>query len=109
MRAAKFPLREKFFCRVANNCSKLPQDLVDNLGFIIRVKKFHNQNVYPLSHISNKNEIAVWLDMPGETAVAQTNERIVLMCNTGHDKGCFTIVLMALGDGRKLKPFVIFK
>ena len=25
------------------------------------------------------------------------------------DKGCFTVILTALADGRKLKPFVVFK
>lgn len=29
--------------------------------------------------------------------------------STGHDKGRFTVVLAAMADGRKLKPYVVFK
>ena len=89
---------------------KLPQDLVDKVaGFVIRVRKLRNQNGYPLFHIGNMDETAVWLDMPGETTIARTGEISVPIRTTGHDKGRFTVVLAAMADGRKLKPFVVFK
>ena len=31
------------------------------------------------------------------------------MRTTGHEKGRFTVVLSAMADGKKLKPFVVFK
>ena len=39
----------------------------------------------------------------------RVGERSVSIRTTGHDKGRFTVILAALADGRKLKPFVVFK
>ena len=47
--------------------------------------------------------------MPGETTVTRTGARSIPIRTTSHDKGRFTIVLAAMADGRKLKPFVVFK
>ena len=55
------------------------------------------------------DEIPLWLDMPGETTIARRGERSVPLRTTGHVKGRFTIVLSAMADGRKLKPYVVFK
>ena len=53
----------------------------------------------------------MWLDMPEETNVTRTGARSIPIRTTGHDKGRFVIVhvLAAMADGRKLKPFVVFK
>ena len=57
------------------------------------------------------DETPLSLDMPGETTVTRTGarSRSIPNRNTGHDKGRFTVVLAAMADGRKLKPFVVFK
>ena len=55
------------------------------------------------------DETPVWFDMPGETTITHTGQRSVPVCTTGHDKARFTVVLSAMADGRKLKPFVVFK
>ena len=47
--------------------------------------------------------------MPGETTVSRASERIISIHTTGHDKGRFMVVLAAMADGRKLKPYVVFK
>ncbi len=49
------------------------------------------------------------LDMPGETTVTHIGERSVPVRTTGHEKNRFTVVLAAMADGRKLKPYVVFK
>ena len=57
------------------------------------------------------DEILLWLDMPRDTTVMRAGECTVLICTAGHDKWRFTctVVLAAMADGRKLKPFVVFK
>ena len=47
--------------------------------------------------------------MPGSTTIARSGERSVPVRTTGHDKNRFTVVLSAMADGRKLKPYVVFK
>lgn len=41
--------------------------------------------------------------------MTRTGQRSVTIRTTGHDKGRFTVVLAAMADGKKLKPFVVFK
>ncbi len=55
------------------------------------------------------DETPLWLDMPGDTSVSRIGERSVSVRVTGRDEGCFTIIKAAMADGRKLKPFVVFK
>ena len=47
--------------------------------------------------------------MPGDTTISRVGDGTVSVRTTGHDKGCFTVLLAATADGRKLKPFVVFK
>ena len=63
-------------------------------------------NKYPLSHIGNMDETPLWFDMPGDTTVTHTGEQSVPIRTTGHDKGRYTVVLAAMADGRKLKPYM---
>ncbi len=89
---------------------RLPQDLIPkDSSFIIHVRKLGMSTRYQLPSIGNMDETPIWLDMPGDTSVSRIGERSVSVCATGHDKGCFTIILAAMADGRKLKPFVVFK
>ena len=55
------------------------------------------------------DETPLWLDMPGDTTVSRIGERSVSIRTTGHDKGRFTVILAPMADGRKLKPFIVFK
>ena len=55
------------------------------------------------------DETPLWLDMPGETTITRVGEQSVPIRTTGHEKARFTVVLAAMADGRKLKPFVVFK
>ena len=55
------------------------------------------------------DETLLWLDMPGDTTVSHTGEHSVTISATGHDKGWFTVILAAIAEGKKFKPFVVFK
>lgn len=55
------------------------------------------------------DETPLWMDMPGETTITHTGDRSVQIRSTGHEKGRFTVVLSAMADGRKLKPYVVLK
>ena len=55
------------------------------------------------------DEKPLWMDMPGETTVSRAGERTISIHTTAHDKGHFTVVLAAMADGRKLKPYIVFK
>ena len=67
----------------------------------------HSEHFSPL--IGNMDETPLWLDMPGDTTVSRVGERTVSVRSTGHDKARFTVVLAAMADGRKIKPYVVFK
>ena len=41
--------------------------------------------------------------------MARVGEHSVSVRTTGHDKDCFTVILAAMADGRKLKRFIVFK
>ena len=89
---------------------RLPQDLITKVvGFIMSTRKLRHSKNYPLSLIGNMDEMPLFLDMPGETMITRRCEQSVPLCTTGHEKGRFTIVLSAMADGRKLKPYVVFK
>ena len=47
--------------------------------------------------------------MPGEMTVERVGTRSVPLRTTGHEKSRFTVVLGAMADGWKLKPFVVVK
>uniref|UniRef100_A0A1X7UBJ9 HTH CENPB-type domain-containing protein n=1 Tax=Amphimedon queenslandica TaxID=400682 RepID=A0A1X7UBJ9_AMPQE len=89
---------------------KLPQDHIQKIcSYLMRLRKMGYLNSYSLSSIGNIDETPLWLDMPGDTTVARVAEHSIPICTTGHDKGCFTVILTALADGKKFKPFVVFK
>ena len=47
--------------------------------------------------------------MPGETTIIRTGQKSVPLCTSGHDKGSITVVIAAIADERKLKPFVVLR
>ena len=47
---------------------KLPHDLITKVvGFIMSTRKLRHSMNYPMSFIGNKDEMPLWLDMPGDT------------------------------------------
>ena len=89
---------------------RLPQDLIQKVSsFLLHVRRLRLQHHHSLTAIGNMDEIPLWLDMPGDTTISRVGDRTVSIRTTGHDKGRFTVLLAAMADGRKLKPFVVFK
>ena len=89
---------------------RLPADYIAKVShFVMSVRKLRHKKKYALSNIGNMDETPLWFDMPGDTTITHRGERSVPIRTTGHDKGRFTVVLSAMADGRKLKPFVVFK
>ena len=107
----KFMDRHGFFLRRRTTVSQhLPKNLVPKVtDFIMRIRQLRIHKTYSLGFIGNMDETPLWLDMPGETTVTHTGERSVPVRTTGHEKARFTVCLSAMADGRKLKPYVVFK
>ena len=47
--------------------------------------------------------------LPGNTTISCVGERSVSVRTSGHEKSRFTIALAAMADGKKLKPYHVFK
>lgn len=90
---------------------RLPSDLLPFkvTAFIVNTRRLRILKQYPLSLMGNMDETPLWMDMPGETTVTRTGDRSVPIRTTGHDKVRFTVVLSAMADGKKLRPYVVFK
>ena len=108
---ANFLRRNSFSLRRRTTVGqKLPCDLINKVvNFIITTRKLRHHKHYPLSFIGNMDETPLWLDMPGETTITRAGQKSVPIRTTGHDKARFTVVLAAMADGSKLKPYVVFK
>lgn len=111
--AAKILQEERVFPQEENKCEpdqRLPADFIPKVSqFVMTTRKLRHTKKYPLSHIGNMDETPLWMDMPGDTTVTHRGQRSVPLRTTGHDKARFTVVLAAMADGRKLKPYVVFK
>ena len=107
----KFLKRHSFCLRRRTTVGqRLPQDLITKVvGFIMSTRRLRRSKNYSLSFIGNMDETPLWLDMPGGTTITRQGERSVPLRTTGHKKSRFTVVLSAMADGRKLKPYVVFK
>jgi transposase-like protein len=88
----------------------LPNQMIPKVAqFVMNIRKLAIQHCYSLRAIGNMDETPVWLDMPGDTTITRVGSQSVPVRTTGHEKARFTVVLAAMADGTKLKPFVIFK
>lgn len=91
-------------------CQSVPSNCIPKIvSFIIHLRTLQMRNKYQYDSIFATDETACWMDMPGDTTVATTGSRSVSLKTTGHEKNHFTVVLTARADGKKLKPFVVFK
>ena len=70
---------------------------------MIIIYKFANESIFAM------DETACWFDMLADTTVAPTGSKAVPVKTTGHKKDHFTVVLTARADGKKMKPFIVFK
>ena len=94
---------------------RLPRDLVPKVvskvvSFVMHTRRLLLRNRYDdLSCIGNMDKTPLWLDMPGDTTFEIQGTRSIPVRSTGHNKVHFTVVLAAMANGKKLKPFVVLK
>ena len=55
------------------------------------------------------DETVCSMDMPSDTAIHKTGARSVSLKTSGHEKDHYTVILTALADAVKLKPYILFK
>ena len=89
---------------------RMPDHVEDKIvsfhRFVIQMRRLRE---YPLSHIGNMDETAVYFDMPGNSTLHHKGDKTVIIRTTGHEKETVTVILAAMADGRKLPPVVVLK
>lgn len=91
-------------------CQKLPHELLPKLiSYVAFVRMLQLQNGYKLSSIYAADETAIWFDMVSETTVDTIGTKEISIRTTGHEKMRITVTLTACANGKKCKPFIIFK
>ena len=89
---------------------KTPKQLIDKLcAYILKIRRLCKQMNSDLSNIIAKDETAVWNDMISNTTIEKHGAHSVNLKTTGHEKSKITVFLAATADGRKKKPFIVFK
>ena len=74
--------------------------------FVIDLKKSQQ---FHLRTIGNIDETPMFFDMPGNKTVNVKGAITVSIMTFGAEKQHFTVILLCLADGNKLKPAVVFK
>lgn len=91
-------------------CQRLPEDLeekvMDFQRFVIRLRK---EKGFILSQIGNADQTPLNYDMPASRTVHSKGDRSVTVRTSGAEKQRCTVMLAVTADGRKLRPYVIFK
>lgn len=91
-------------------CQRLPNAYEDKLlsyqRYVIGLRKEHN---YLLSQVGNADQTPVYFEMPMDTTLQKKGSKSVSVLTGGNTKLRCTVMLCALADGTKLRPYVIFK
>ncbi len=91
-------------------CQATPADCIPKLvSFVMHLRQLQSQEGYGVEHMYAMDETASWFDMPSDTTVAIQGSRAVPVKTTGHEKDHFTVCLTARSDGKKMKPYIVFK
>ena len=109
-RLQNFMERHSFSIRRRTTVSQhLPADMISKVvSFVMHIRKLNKIHSYDLGAIGNADETPCWMKMPGQTTIDR-GKKSVLLLTTGHEKSCFTVTLSATADGKKLKPYIVFK
>ena len=65
--------------------------------------------MFDTANIFAMDETACWMDMPSDTTIDVRGANCIPLKTTGHEKDHFIVILSACANGRKLKPFIVFK
>ena len=91
-------------------CQKTPADCIPKLvSFVTHLQILKKRHKYAKKSVFAMDETACWFDMPSDTTVAPTGSKAVPVKNTGHEQDHVTVILSARADGKKMKPFIVFK
>lgn len=91
-------------------CQRLPdayeEKLLNFQRYVIGLRKERN---YLLSQLGNADQTPVYFEMPMDTTLEKKGAKSVSVLTGGNTKLRCTVMLCALADGTKLRPYVIFK
>ena len=91
-------------------CQKTPLDVVPKLvSYCMHIRKLQIDHKFSSDNIFAMDETACYMDMPSDTTIDVRGAKSVSLKTTGHEKNHFTVILSARADGKKLKPFIVFK
>ena len=92
-------------CRVTTQGQGMPANAAEAAKSFM--KEANTQ--LPLHAVGNMDESPFWFDLPSAETYDFKGLKTIKSRTTGHEKLRFTVVLTALANGVKLKPFIIFK
>lgn len=105
MRRKNLSLRKK-----TTVCQKTPEDLIPKLiSYITHLKRLRLAHKFTPANIFAMDETACWMDMPSNTTIDVCGAKCVPLKTTGHEKDHFTVILSARANGKKCKPYIVFK
>ncbi|KAL1472669.1 hypothetical protein MTO96_022891 [Rhipicephalus appendiculatus] len=91
-------------------CQRLPASYEEKLlkyqRYVTGLRKQHD---YIFSQIGNADETPVYFEMPLDTTIEKMGSSSVSVLTGGNTKLRCTVLLCALTDGTKLRPYVILK
>lgn len=107
----RFMKRQGFSIRRRTTlCQRLPEAYEEKLmsyqRYVIDLRKKHD---YLISQMGNADQSPVYFEMPLDTTLQKTGSKSVSILTGGNTKLRCTVMLCALADGTKLRPYVIFK
>ena len=92
----------KFYTHACAFCSyriktSIPQKLSAQLEaklekFIDNIRVLYETHQFPDAHILNMDEMPIYFDMPGNTAVNEKSYREFRIKSTGAEKQCITVI-----------------
>ena len=91
-------------------CQKTPDDVIPKLvSYCMHIRKLQIAHKFSSDNIFAMDKTACYMDMPSDTTIDIRGAKSVSLKTTGHEKDHFTVILSARADGKKLKPFIVFK
>ena len=96
--------------RKTSVCQKTPEDAIPKLvTYIMHLRRLQIAHKFAHSNIFAMDETACWMDMVSDTTVDFCGAKSVPLKTSGHEKDHFSVILTGRADGRKLRPYIVFK
>ena len=89
---------------------RLPGEICEKVyKFLLFVLSFFKRHTISPSHIYAADETSVILDAVSSDTVDFKGAKTITLKTTGHDKLCVSVMLLAASDGKKKKPYIVFR